>query len=173
MALGIEPQAYARVASLTFLEGDAQAAYAALADGRGLIANGIFAAQAGLTENEVSGICRLYAERGMAGLVSGPRDPAAGTGRFLSAQQEAEICALICRHTPDELGLPSALWSRAAVRATSAYDSETGLPCSRVSSGASSPAAVSTASAAASSAAIFGPAASASDDQPALSRILA
>ena len=75
------------------------------------------ATQTGLTENGVSGICRRYAERGMAGLVSGPRGPAPGTGRFLSWQQEAEVQALICRHLPDELGLPYALWSRAAVRA--------------------------------------------------------
>jgi transposase len=74
------------------------------------------AAQVGLTENGVSGICRRYAERGLAGLVSGPRGPAPGTGRFLSAQQETEVQELICRHLPDELGLPYALWSRAAVR---------------------------------------------------------
>jgi transposase len=74
------------------------------------------AAQVGLTENGVSGICRRYAERGLAGLVSGPRGPAVGTGRFLSAQQEAEVQEVICRHLPDELGLPYALWSRAAVQ---------------------------------------------------------
>lgn len=74
------------------------------------------AAQTGLTENGVSGICRRYAERGMAGLVGGPRGPAPGTGRFLSAQQEADTQALICRHLPDALGLPYALWSRAAVQ---------------------------------------------------------
>ena len=75
------------------------------------------AAQTGLTENGVSGICRRYAEQGLAGLTSGPRGPASGTGRFLSAQQEAEVQALVCQHLPDALGLPCALWSRAAVRA--------------------------------------------------------
>ncbi len=75
------------------------------------------AAQTGLTENGVSGICRRYAERGMAGLVSGTRGPASGTGRFLSARQEAEVQELICQHMPDALDLPYALWSRAAVRA--------------------------------------------------------
>lgn len=75
------------------------------------------AAQTGLTENGVSGICRRHAERGLAGLASGPRGPASGTGRFLSAQQEAEVQALVCQHLPDALGLPHALWSRAAVRA--------------------------------------------------------
>lgn len=48
VTLGIQPEAYSRVASLTFQEGDAQAAYAALGDERALIANGIFAANAGL-----------------------------------------------------------------------------------------------------------------------------
>jgi transposase len=52
----------------------------------------------------------------MAGLASGPRGPAPGTGRFLSAQQEADTQALICRHLPDAWGLPYALWSRAAVQ---------------------------------------------------------
>ena len=75
------------------------------------------AAQAGLTENGVSGICRRYAERGMAGLASRPRGPAPGSGRFLTGRQEVQIRGLICRHLPDELGLPYALWSRAAVRA--------------------------------------------------------
>src|SRR5919107_1297754 len=37
--------------------------------------------------------------------------------RLLDAAQEAEVQGLIRRHTPDELGLPFALWSRAAVRA--------------------------------------------------------
>ena len=64
------------------------------------------AAQTGLTGNGVSGICRRYAERGLAGLASGLCGPASGTGRFLSAQQEAEVQALVCRHLPDDLGLP-------------------------------------------------------------------
>jgi transposase len=74
------------------------------------------AAQAGLTRTGVFNICRRFAERGAAGLRSGPRGPAPGTGRYLDAAQEAEVRDLICRHTPDELALPFALWSRAAVR---------------------------------------------------------
>ena len=61
-------------------------------------------------------ICQRFAERGAAGLKSGPRGPEPGTGRSLDARQEAEVRRLICRHTPDELGLSFALWSRAAVR---------------------------------------------------------
>src|ERR671920_523812 len=74
------------------------------------------AAQVGLTRTGVFDICRRFAERGLAGLASGPRGPAPGTGRFLEAEQEAQVRALISRHTPDELGLPFALWSRAAIR---------------------------------------------------------
>ena len=58
------------------------------------------AAQVGLTRTGVFNICRRFAERGAAGLRSGPRGPAPGTGRHLDAAQEAEVRDLICRHTP-------------------------------------------------------------------------
>src|SRR3954465_15991555 len=74
------------------------------------------AAQVGLTPTGVFDICKRYAERGAAGLKSGPRGPEPGHGRFLSAKQEAEAGDLIRHHTPDALDLPFALWSRAAVR---------------------------------------------------------
>jgi transposase len=69
----------------------------------------------GLTRNGVFGICQRFRQRGMAGLQTGPRGPAPGTGRFLTAAQEAEVRELICKATPDAYGLPFALWSRAAV----------------------------------------------------------
>ena len=74
------------------------------------------AAQAGLSPTGVFDICKRYAERGAAGLRTGPRGPEPGYGRFLDAGQEAEARDLVRRHTPDELDLPFALWSRAAVR---------------------------------------------------------
>jgi putative ABC transport system permease protein len=46
--LGIDPSVYPKVASLNFQAGNAATAYAALQDERALIANGVFAAQAGL-----------------------------------------------------------------------------------------------------------------------------
>jgi hypothetical protein len=49
----------------------------------------------------VFNICQRFAERGSAGLKSGPRGPEAGHGRFLHAGQEAGARALIRRHTPD------------------------------------------------------------------------
>jgi transposase len=74
------------------------------------------AAQVGLTRTGVFDICKRFAERGAAGLKSGPRGPEPGHGRFLDAGQEAKARELVRRHTPDELDLPFALWSRAAVR---------------------------------------------------------
>jgi transposase len=74
------------------------------------------AAQVGLSPTGVFDICKRYAERGAAGLKTGPRGPGPGHGRFLDADQEAEARDLVRRHTPDELELPFALWSRAAVR---------------------------------------------------------
>jgi transposase len=83
---------------------------------RGLTYEAI-AAQTGLTRTGVFNICRRFAERGMAGLKTGPRGPEPGTGRLLDTRQGATVRELVCRHTPDQLGLPFALWSRAAVRA--------------------------------------------------------
>src|SRR3712207_749847 len=74
------------------------------------------AAQVGLSPTGVFDICKRFAERGPAGLKTGPRGPGPGHGRFLDAEQERGARDLIRRHTPDELGLPFALWSRAAVR---------------------------------------------------------
>ena len=74
------------------------------------------AAQVGLSPTGVFDICKRHAERGAAGLKTGPRGPEPGYRRSLDADQEAETCDLIRRHTPDALGLPFALWSRAAVR---------------------------------------------------------
>ena len=75
------------------------------------------AAQVGLSPTGVFGICKRFAKWGTAGLKTGPRGPEPGHGRFLDAGQEAAGARdLIRRHTPDELDLPFALWSRAAVR---------------------------------------------------------
>jgi transposase len=75
------------------------------------------AAQVGLSQTGVFNICQRFARAGMAGLASQRRGPAPGHGRVLAAEQETSIRALICAHPPDELGLPFALWQRAAVQA--------------------------------------------------------
>jgi putative ABC transport system permease protein len=46
--IGIDPESYPRIAGLEFSAGDPEKAFAALAEGRALIANGIFSAQKGL-----------------------------------------------------------------------------------------------------------------------------
>jgi transposase len=78
---------------------------------------GAIAAQVGLSQTGVFDICQRFAAEGAKGLVSKPRGRKPNEQRLLDAAQEAEIRRLICRHPPDALDLPFALWSRAAVRA--------------------------------------------------------
>src|ERR1700752_1339063 len=75
------------------------------------------AAQVGLSRTGGFNICQRFARAGVAGLARPARGPAPGHGRVLAAEQETSIRALICAHPPDELGLPFALWQRAAVQA--------------------------------------------------------
>jgi transposase len=75
------------------------------------------ARQVGLSRNGVSGICKRYRARGLAGLRTAPSGPAVGTGGLLTRTQERQIRRLISRATPDAYDLPFALWSRAAVAA--------------------------------------------------------
>src|SRR5215210_987537 len=75
------------------------------------------AAQAGLSRTGVIDLCRRFAAEGAKGLVSKPRGRRPDEQRLLDAAQEAEVRGLIRCRTPDELGLPFALWSRAAVGA--------------------------------------------------------
>jgi len=81
---------------------------------RGLAYRAI-AGQTGLSRTGVINICQRFAAEGAKGLVSRPRGRRPDEQRLLDAAQEAEVRGLICRHTPDEVGLPFALWSRAAV----------------------------------------------------------
>src|SRR3712207_3532129 len=73
------------------------------------------AEQVGLSRTGVIDICRRFEAEGAQGLVSKPRGRKPDEQRLLDAAQEAEVRGLIRRHTPDEVGLPFALWSRAAV----------------------------------------------------------
>src|SRR3712207_464618 len=81
---------------------------------RGLTYRAI-AERVGLSRTGTIDICRRFAAEGAQGLVSKPRGRKPGEQRLLDASQEAEVRGLIRRHTPDEVGLPFALWSRAAV----------------------------------------------------------
>src|SRR3954462_7547301 len=71
----------------------------------------------GLSPTGVLNICHRFAAEGAKGLVSKPRGRKPGEQCLLNPAQEAKVQELIRRHTPDELGLPFALWSRAAVGA--------------------------------------------------------
>src|SRR3712207_6459343 len=82
---------------------------------RGLTYKGI-TGRVGLSRTGVINICQRFAAEGAKGLVSKPRGRKPDEQRLLDAAQEAEIQVLVRRHTPDELDLPFALWSRAAVR---------------------------------------------------------
>jgi transposase len=74
------------------------------------------AAQTGLSPTGVLDICHRFAARGTKGLLSGKRGRKPDEQRcLLDAAQEAEVQRLIRSHLPDALGLPFALWSRAAV----------------------------------------------------------
>ena len=59
------------------------------------------AAQVGLTRTGVFNICRRFAEQGLAGLASGPRGPAPGTGRCLTAKQEAQVRPRVAQVSAD------------------------------------------------------------------------
>ena len=74
------------------------------------------AEQLGLSRTGVFNICQRFAREGVSGLKGKPRGPEPGKGRALPARQEAAMRKLICTRTPDQVGLPFALWSRAAVR---------------------------------------------------------
>ncbi|WP_425436051.1 IS630 family transposase [Noviherbaspirillum humi] len=83
----------------------------------------------GMTYDQVSALCevsrntaisavRAYREGGWAAVpVQQHRGPRKGENCLLDARQQQAIQALVAEHTPDELGLPFALWSRAAVAA--------------------------------------------------------
>ena len=75
------------------------------------------AEQVGLSRTGVFNICQRFAREGTSGLKNKRRGPEPGQGRSLQARQEAAMRKLICTCTPDQVGLPFALWSRAAVRA--------------------------------------------------------
>jgi hypothetical protein len=62
------------------------------------------AAQVGLTRTGVLDICKRFAERGVAGLKTGPRGPEPDHGRFLDAGQEAEVTG--CRSTAPPRSAP-------------------------------------------------------------------
>jgi len=73
------------------------------------------AALTGLSRTGVFDICKRHEAAGAQALKDAPGGRALGDGRRLEAAQEAEIRKLITDRTPDQLKMPYALWTRAAV----------------------------------------------------------
>lgn len=61
--LGIDPSVFTKVSSLNFMQGDAASAFAALTSGRAMIANGVFASQAGLKVGDVVSLATTEGQR--------------------------------------------------------------------------------------------------------------
>ena len=73
------------------------------------------AAQTGLSRTGVFDVCKRHAAAGAKALQDAPSGRKAGEGRLLDATQEALVRKLITDKTPDQLKMPYALWTRAAV----------------------------------------------------------
>ena len=73
------------------------------------------AAQTGLSRTGVFNICQRHAASGAAALKDAVGGRKAGEKRLLTAPQENAMRRLIVDKTPDQLKLPYALWTRAAV----------------------------------------------------------
>ena len=73
------------------------------------------ALQTGLSRTGVFDICKRHAQGGAEALTDAPCGRTVGQKRLLSAKQEREIQALITDKLPDQLKMPFALWTRAAV----------------------------------------------------------
>jgi len=74
------------------------------------------AAILGVREETVSRWCVKYERGGQQALPGDRTGRPVGSGRRLDFQQEEAIQRLIDEKTPQDLGIPSALWTRAAVR---------------------------------------------------------
>ncbi len=73
------------------------------------------AAQTSMSRTGVFDICKRHTALGAAALHDAPGGRKAGEGRTLTRRQEGLLKGLIVAHTPDELTLPEALWTRRAV----------------------------------------------------------
>lgn len=73
------------------------------------------AAELGLSRTGVFNICKRFDEGGTAALRDQPCGRPVGASRALSPEQERQIRRLVVDHTPDQLKMDFALWSRQAV----------------------------------------------------------
>ena len=72
--------------------------------------------QTGLSWSAVNAALRLYERGGAVALKPERRGKKPGSGRSLSAEQEALIRQIICDKRPEQLKMEFALWNRAAVQ---------------------------------------------------------
>ncbi|MFO1268175.1 MAG: IS630 family transposase [Rubrivivax sp.] len=73
------------------------------------------AEQTGLSRTGVFNICKRHREAGAKALRDAPGGRQVGQGRALDLTQELLVRQLIADKTPDQLKMPYALWTRAAV----------------------------------------------------------
>ncbi|MGC3525902.1 IS630 family transposase [Pseudomonas aeruginosa] len=73
------------------------------------------AAQTGLSRTGVFDICKRHDAAGAKALRDAPNGRQSGQGRLLEAAQQAWVRQVIADKTPDQLKMPYALWTRAAV----------------------------------------------------------
>lgn len=73
------------------------------------------ATQTGLSRTGVFNICKRHEAAGEKALRDAPSGRQSGDGRLLDAAQETQVRKLITDKTPDQLKMPYALWTRAAV----------------------------------------------------------
>jgi len=69
----------------------------------------------GLSRTGIFDICKRHEQGGAKALYDAIGGRKTGENRLLSAAQEAQIRKLIADKTPDQLKMPYALWTRAAV----------------------------------------------------------
>src|SRR3712207_6450109 len=74
------------------------------------------AAILGVREETVSRWCWRYEQGGPEALPGDRTGRPIGSGRLLNKEQEQSLQQTIATKNPQELGIPSALWTRAAVR---------------------------------------------------------
>ena len=89
---------------------------------------GEIATYLGVHRTTVSGWWRQYQQEGEAALKQQPRGAKLGEGRTLSPGEEATIQRLMQAHSPDELNIDSALWTRSAVQALIACECGVEMP---------------------------------------------
>jgi transposase len=69
----------------------------------------------GMSKTGAFDICQRYAQGGSEALRDAPAGRQTGDHRLLTAAQETQIQRLIADKTPDQIKMPYALWTRAAV----------------------------------------------------------